>query len=144
MTFTQIQAKVAEYCILQSDDALSRIGRTINSHYRRITASLGLDVARFVVRSTTTSLGIQTVTFTEIEKIDRLMDVTSSPRLLMETSVHNIRSNVASNSEPTQWAYQNSDADSVTVVLDTVPQTAYSLEAGGTVDGCRNSPARWL
>ena len=133
MTFTDLKTVVKDYCGLTSTDADTRIGKAINRHYRRITASLGLDVARFVTRTTTTTNGVQTVTFTEIEKIDRVIDTTDSAaiRLLTETSVHEIRSAQPGSGQAERWAFQNSDADSVTILLDTVPQTTYSLQADG-------------
>jgi hypothetical protein len=60
----------------------------VNRHYRRITSQLGMDAARFVTRNASTSAGVRTVTFTEIEKIDRIIDVTDSTaiRLVDESS----------------------------------------------------------
>jgi hypothetical protein len=73
------------------------------------------------------------VTFTEIEKIDRILDTTDSTniRLLQEMSVHDLRSSQPGTGQPTAWAFQNSDADSVVVLTDTLPQVAYSLQADG-------------
>jgi hypothetical protein len=48
MTFTQLVAAVTDHCNLgSSTEAVSRVGRSINRHYRRITASLNIDTARF-------------------------------------------------------------------------------------------------
>lgn len=135
MTFTDIRGAVCDYCNLTSPEALARVGKAINRHYRRVTSSLGLDAARFVTRSVSTTNGVRTVVFTEIEKIDRLLDTTSATdiRLLQERSVHDLRSTQPGQGQPDHWAFQNSDADSVTVLLDTVPQTVYSLQADGWV-----------
>lgn len=133
MTFTDLRGAVCDYCNLTSSDAQARVGKAINRHYRRITASLGLDAARFVTRSASMTVGVATVTFSEIEKIDRILDTTDSTaiRLIPEVSVHHLRTIQPGASQPCQWAYQNADADSVTVLFDTVPQTAYSLQADG-------------
>jgi len=88
-----------------------------------------------VTRSTTTTEGVSTVTFTEIEKIDRIIDATTSTaiRLLTETSIHELRGTQPGTGQPSKWALQNTDADSVTVRLDVVPATgsSYSLQADG-------------
>ncbi len=133
MTFTQIVAAITGHCGLSSTEATTRVGASVNRHYRRITASLNLNAARFVTRSQTTTNGQQYVTFTEIEKIDRILDTTdaTSVRLLTEVSIHQQRSTQPGESEPNTWALRNTDADSVVVLLDTVPQTTYSLQADG-------------
>lgn len=133
MTFTTIRQAVLDYCLLSSSDAQTRVGNAINRHYRRITSSLGLDAARFVTRSVSTTNGVATVTFTEIEKIDRIIDTTDSSaiRLLDEVGIHEIRSSQPGTSDPMRWALQNTDADSVLIRLDTLPQVTYSLQADG-------------
>mgnify|MGYP003338542338 CR=1 FL=1 len=71
MTFTEIKTAVKDLANLTSTDADTRIGKSINRHYKRITASLGLNPLRFVTRTTTTTNGVQTVTFSSIEEIGR-------------------------------------------------------------------------
>lgn len=132
MTFTDLRGAVCDYCNLTSGEAQTRVGKAINRHYRRITASLGLDAARFVTRSASMTIGVGTVTFPEIEKIDRILDTSAATvRRIDETTINVLRSMQPGASAPCWWAFQNSDADSVTVLFDTVPQTAYSLQADG-------------
>lgn len=133
MTFTALKTKVKDYCNLTSTEADTRIGNSLNAVYRRVTTSLGLDAARFVTRNASTSIGVRTVTFSSIEKIDRLIDTTDSNniRLLTEVEIHQIRSTQPSSGAPNTWAPQNMTADGVTVVLDTLPQAVYSLQADG-------------
>lgn len=133
MTFTEIKTAVKDYCNLSSTEADTRIGKSINRHHRRVTSALGLDPTRFVTRSQSMTVGVKTVTFTEIEKIDRIIDTTDSTsiRPLTETSIHELRSTQPGTGEPGLWAVQSVDADSVTVLFDTVPQSAYSLQADG-------------
>lgn len=133
MTFNAIKQAIKDYCLLTSADADTRVGTAINRHYRRITSTLGLDVTRFVTRSTTTTNGVATVSFTEIEKIDRVIDATDSNaiRLLTEVSIHDIRSSQPGTGDPVRYAIQAVDADAITIRLDTLPQTSYSLQADG-------------
>lgn len=133
MTFTEIVRVVTDYCNLTSAEALTRVGKSVNRHYRRATTQLGMDTTRFVTRSAVTTIGVRTVTFTNIEKIDRLLDTTTSTaiRLIREVDIHKIRSRQPGESEALEWAVQNTGADSVTVILDTIPQAVYSLQADG-------------
>lgn len=133
MTFDAIKQAVKGYCNLSSQEADTRIGEAINRHYQRVTASLGLDVARFVTRSTTMTAGVRTVEFSNIEKIDRILDTTDSSaiRTLREASMNTLRTTQPTDGQPTMWAPQSSTANSVTALFDTTPQTAYSLQADG-------------
>lgn len=119
------------FCNLSSPEAETRIGIAINQHYRRVTGLLGLDAVRFVTRSVSTSIGVQTVTFTEIEHIDRIVDATDSVRPLTQTSLDDIRTSQSGTGQPCKWALNNTTADDVVVRLDTIPQSAYSLQADG-------------
>lgn len=135
MTFTAIKTRIKDYCNLSSTEADTRIGILINAVYRRITSSLGLDASRFVTRSVTMTEGQQYVVFTEIEKIDRIIDASDSTAivLLKEVSLHEIRSTQPGTGAPTKWALRNTDADSVTVLTDTVPASgsSWDLQADG-------------
>ncbi len=131
MTFTDIKGAIKDYCGLSSAEADTRVGKAVNRHYRRVTASIGMDTSRFVTRTMTTTNGVQTVTFSNIEKIDRLLDTTSGTTLLQEVSIHELRSLTPSASAPVRWALQATEADSVVVRLDTSPQSTYTLQADG-------------
>ena len=91
MTFTAIVARVMNFCGLTSTEAQTRVGESVNTHHRRITSELGMDTTRFVTRSDETTVSSRTMTFTNIEKIDRLLDMTGGVRLLTETSMHELR-----------------------------------------------------
>jgi hypothetical protein len=134
MTFGDLKRVVKDAMNLTSVDADTRVGIAINRHYRRISSLIGLDPIRFVTRSASMTVGVRTVTFSSIEKIDRLLDTTDATaiRLLQEASLHDLRSTQPSEGEPLRWATQNTGPDSVTILTDTVPQTAYSLQADGT------------
>jgi hypothetical protein len=133
MTFNDIRAAVCEYCLLTQPDSIARVGKAINRHYRRITSSLGLETARFVTRSMSTTVGVATVTFSSIEKIDRVIDTTDSTaiRLLTEVGLHELRGSQTTDGAPTRYAIQSTTADSITILMDTTPQDVYSLQADG-------------
>jgi hypothetical protein len=133
MTFEQIKKAIKDYCHLQSQEADTRVGEAINRHYRRVTSTCNIDTARFVTRSVSTTTGVRTVTFSNIEKIDRVIDATDSDaiRMLSEISMQAQRSRQPSAGQPETWALQASGASSVTILLDTVPQEEYDLQADG-------------
>lgn len=133
MTFTELQTAVKDLCNLSSTDANTRIGKAINRHYKRITASLGLNPLRFVTRAGTASIGVQTVTFTSIEAIDRVIDATDANaiRKLDPVSIDTIRTSQPGTGDPCRFAIESFTASSVTILLDTVPQSTYSLQADG-------------
>lgn len=133
MTFAEMRTAVTDYCHLTSADAILRVGKSLNRHYRRVTSLVGLDTARFVTRTTSVSPGARTATFAEIEKIDRIVDATTPTAI---RSLTQVSMNVQRTMQPTEgpcstWAFQNADADSVVVLLDTTQPFAYSLQADG-------------
>jgi hypothetical protein len=76
---------------------------------------------------------VATLEFTGLEKIDRVIDATDSTaiRLLTEVTVHQVRSMQPGTGEPVCFAIQSTDANAVTIRMDTLPQTTYSLVADG-------------
>lgn len=133
MTFTEIVTAICDHCNLGSDEAVARVGRSVNRHHKRITSTLGMNTTRFVTRSVSMTVGVQSVTFPNIEKIDRILDTTDSTaiRALTPVSLDAQRKNQPGDSEPNTWAPRDTLSSSVTVLTDTVPQTAYSLQADG-------------
>jgi hypothetical protein len=133
VTLDDIKRAIKGHCNLTSPEADTRVGETVNRHHRRITAELGLDATRFVTRTVSTTAGVQAVEFTEIEKIDRILDTTDSGsiRLLREVSIHEQRANQTGTGQPSTWAPRDAGANTVTVLLDTLPQSAYTLQADG-------------
>jgi hypothetical protein len=133
VTFDDIKRAIKSAANLTSDEADVRVGESINQHYRRVTSMIGMDATRFVTRSEIAPIGSQNVTFTEIEKIDRIIDTTDSTsiRVLQEVSLHQQRSTQPGTGQPSTWALQNTDASAVTVRLDTLPQSEYTLQADG-------------
>ena len=133
MTFNEIKTAIKDQCNLTSTEADTRVGKSINRHYKRVTASLGLDTTRFVTRTVSATIGLQTVTFTGIEKIDRIIDATDSTAIveLTPVSLDTLRSEQPGTGSPTRFAIQSVTATSITILLDTIPQAAYSLQADG-------------
>lgn len=133
MTFDAIKTRIKNFCNLTSTDADTRIGIAINQHYKRVTASLGIDPVRFVTRSANTTNGVSTVAFSDIEDIDRVIDTTDSTniRKLDKVSLDELRTTQPGDGQASKWALNSTTSTTVTVRLDTVPQSTYSLQADG-------------
>ena len=133
MTFTEIQTEVLDRLGLSSTDDTTRIGRAINRVYRTVTSALGIKhVSRRTTVNATTSLGISTLTFSSSEKLINVVNRNVSPyKQLDEVTVDELRAEMpfSASDEPTRYAIQSITADTVTVLLNCVPQTAFALYA---------------
>lgn len=133
MTFDEIVGEVEDRLNLRSGTAAARVGRLVNAVYRKVTSSIGLATARPVFGlEATASLGSAVVTFTGIEKIDRVTDETSgSLVVLTEISIDEMRTKEAGTGDPTEYAIQSMGRNSVTIRLNVLAQTAFTLKADG-------------
>lgn len=133
MTFSDIQTQILNYCGLTSTDASTRVGKSINRHYRRVTTLLGMGQFRFTTVSANTTTTVRTVQFTSIEKIDRVIDLTTSTALreLQEVSINDIRLLDPQDAPPTKWAVSSHTDDDVTIIMDNAPTAVYALRADG-------------
>lgn len=136
MTFSQICDEVCGRMNLSSTEARVRVGVAVNRHYKRITSLIGLNATRFVTKSQNTTAATRTVTFTGIEKIDRINDATtaSAIRPLEEVSIHYLRRLQPGSGQPSLWAIQSTTSTTVTICLDTAPTAVYALQADGTAN----------
>ncbi len=138
MTYQEVLDRIAERLGIPGSAAssLARIGRSINDVYREVSTSIGLDLSRRVPGNTAaTTPGVQTVTFTGMEKIERLIDDTSgSIRVLTEVTYDQIQHiNPALQDLAKKYAVESWTGTSVTIRLDVLPQTVYNLKADGYV-----------
>lgn len=132
MTFTEIVNAAAERLDLTSNEALARLGRHVNLHYKRITSSIGLQTSRRTIVQANATIGVQTITFTGIEKIHRVEDRSSgSTRILDEVSNEEIADRPLGDGLPTKYAIYSTTGTSVTIKLNVTPQTAFTLYAEG-------------
>jgi hypothetical protein len=133
MTFTEIVTEVMERLNLTSSEAETRIGRNVNVRYKRVTTAIGLQTSRRTQVQADTTLGVQTLTFTSIEKVLTVIDKSSGKdRILQEVSIEELRQgSIGTSSTPGKYAIYRMGASSVTILLDTVPQEAFTLYADG-------------
>ena len=133
MTFTEIVTEISERLNLTSSTATARIGRLVNAHYKKVTSSIGLKTARPTIGLTAVaSIGSAVVTFSGIEKIDRLLDLTSGSVVeLTEISIDEMRAKDPGDGDPTEYAVQSMGKSTVVIRMNVLAQTAFTLTADG-------------
>lgn len=136
MTFTELQTRIAERLGIPATatESYARIGRAINDVYREVTSSLNIPLPRRSVAVVgTTTQGYATVTFSGIEKIERvILDTSGTPVVLDEVSFDQLRQeNPAASDNVTAYAIESSTGTSVTIRMNVVAQTAFDLKVDG-------------
>lgn len=144
MTFTEIQTAITDRLDLTSTEALTRVGKSINRAYRAITASLGIKhVSRRMTTNATVTIGISTLQFTSTEKIVNVFNRNVTPyKQLDEVTVDELEAMMPfdASDSPSLYAIKAGASDTVTILLNCVPQTAFALYAdvyatAGTLSG---------
>lgn len=133
MTFTEIVTEIEDRLDLTSPDATTRIGRRVNSHYKQVTAALGIAApSRRTAITANTTIGSANVTFTSCEKIERLFDLSVSDEPLDEVSFDELRQNAAVESDtPTKYAIERMGAASVLVRFDVEFESVKAITGEG-------------
>lgn len=133
MTFSEIQTEICELVNLTHATDIARVGRAINRKYREITSSLGIKhVSRRTTVSATMSIGVSTLAFTSAEKLVNVFNRNLTPyKQLDEVSVDELEAQMPFNATdtPTQYAIKQIASDSVTILVNCIPQTAFALYA---------------
>lgn len=132
MTFDQIVTDIKDRLNLSSTEATTRIGRACNRKYRIITSAIGMQLSRRATVQKTVTIGVSTVTFTNCEKIINVVNRAVSPyRTLDEVTLDELQEDMpfTNGAGPTKYAIQSHTADTVTILINRVPQTAYTLYA---------------
>lgn len=130
MTFTEIVNSVADRLNLTSASSITRLGLHVNKRYKRLVKSMGLDTAVRGTATATTTIGNSYLVFASTSKILAVYDATVSPvRMLHERMVDEIRNQIVGPSPADLYAIYLMGANSVTLLLNSVPATAYTLTA---------------
>jgi hypothetical protein len=113
-------------------DDLTRIGRAINRIYKTVTSSLGIQLSRRTTVQETVTQGVSTVVFSDVEKIYNVYNRAITPyKKLDEFTVEELREEMpfTAGDLPTKWALDTWDSDDITILINCVPQTAFTLYA---------------
>ena len=132
MTFSQIQTEVLDRLNLSSSTAQTRIGRAINRKYRLVTTAIGMELSRRATVQMTVTMGVSEVIWSNVEKIINVYNRSVTPyRRLEEVTLDELRmvQPFTATDSPTKYAISANTADTVTITLNCIPQTAFTLYA---------------
>jgi hypothetical protein len=131
VTFAEIVSAVQSRLNLTSTESATRIGITVNDRYKRITSAIGINLSRRTTVQANVTVGVSTLNFAACEKVINVVDRSATPyRVLTECTVEQLRAEQpSSNLTPRKYAILSVDAHSVTILIDCVPQSAFTLYA---------------
>jgi hypothetical protein len=132
LTFSELQTEIMDRLNMSSPAASVRIGRAINRAYRNVTTSIGLQLSRRTTVSKAVTMGVSTVTFTNVEKVISVENRSTSPYTRLTTvTLEELRLDMPypANDSPTKYAIHSHSADTVTIEINRTPQTAFTLYA---------------
>ncbi len=134
MTFQDIQNEVADRLDIVSPQGLTRVGRSINERYRRVTSSIGLETSRRVEIAVTATVGNRTINCPGIEKVIAVIDRTSSTTqdtVLEQVTFDEMHILPIRGDPPRHYCIPNMHANSVDLYIDSIPSTAFTLYIDG-------------
>lgn len=136
MIFDELVAETCERLNLTSDEAKSRVGRELNNRYRRMTSSIGLETSRRTQVSKTATVGSQSVTFSGIEKVSAVIDKSTANLdiALAEVTMDELHVLPIKTEPPRHFAIDRMHYNTVTIKIDCVPATTFTLYADGIVN----------
>lgn len=135
MTFDELVAEVMERLNLTSDEAATRVGKRVNSCYKRATSSIGLKTTRYIEDiPATAAIGSRLLTFSGIEKILTVIDRSSGVDVPLD-QITTDEMHLASTKQepPKQFCIYNLGPRSVQIKVDGEAESAYVLYADGSV-----------
>lgn len=128
MTFTQIVTEVADRLNLTSDEALARIGRSVNERVKETVTSCGLATSVRGVVTAYTTIGDRYLTFVACEKLMSVFNPTApQPWVLGERTFDTLRNNPLGYDPAQLYAIAKMQPTSVTIFLDCAPASSYAL-----------------
>lgn len=132
MDFTSLKTEIKDRLNLSSTEADTRIGRAINRTYRKVTSAIGLQLSRRATVQKAVTIGVSNVIFPNTEKIINIVNRNVSPyKVLTEVTVEELRDKqpYATNDSPTRYAIVAHTADTITIEINRIPQTGFTLYA---------------
>lgn len=139
MTFDAITDRVMSRLNLNSVEARNRVGDAINDRYKQVTSAVGVNTSRTSVvplivdpSDTVTYPDLPEVTLTTLEKISKIILVTTNGNILLHEGTYDEVSNFpTSTAAPETWGVKTMGAHSVVFRLNAVPSTPFTLSITG-------------
>ncbi len=138
MTRDEIVAQVAERLNLTSTTALTRIAAEVTERYRWVLGAVGLPMLTQGTTSALTAIGVRYLTFTGIQKLKSVFN--SDDRTLGEVTFDELRNRAVREDPPREYAIVGVTKNTVTIFLDCMPATVYTLSADALVDAAVLGP----
>lgn len=135
MTMNELVEHTADVLGLSAPEAKARINRELNVRYKQVTSAIGMTPTRREEVSKAATIGSRFLTFSGIEKIDvvyRLVD--DRAITLNELTDDEMRKANLRDEPPTLFSLYNVAPSAVTIQLDCIPTTTFTLYAGGLAD----------
>ncbi len=132
MTFTELREDIMDRLNLSSTDASTRIGRAINRTYRKVTTTIGLQLSRRGTISQDVTVAVSAVTFTNTEKVIDVWNRATTPyKRLTLVTIEELRNQMpyTSSDSPTCYAIRAHSSDTVTIEINCIPLTDFTLYA---------------
>jgi hypothetical protein len=134
VNFTVIQNKVLDRLNLTSAQATARVADSINESYRWMASKLGLNTIERQSITANTVIGSQSIVF-NCERIISVFNPQYSPVfVLAAVSYDEMRNMQIATDPPSIYAISLMGASTVTVLLNTIPASVYSLGADAMVN----------
>lgn len=132
MTFVEIVSDICDRLNYTSSDATTRVGKAVNRKYKEITSSIGMVTGRRTEVQASATLGVRALVFSGIEKVIAIIDKSSGAnRVLDEVSYETLNNQSPVSELPRQYAIYRNGSQTVTIYLDCIPQTTFTLYAEG-------------
>lgn len=132
MTFDEVVSEVMDRLNLSSSEATTRISKRVNARYKRATSSIGLVTTRFAQVQSNATIGNRIITFQGIEKILAVIDKSSGVDIpLSQITLDEMHITPIRDEPPRKFAVQRNHANTVDILLDLTPTTAFLLYADG-------------
>lgn len=139
MTFDQIVSSIQGDLNLTSTTSSARIGGWVNRCYKRLASDFGIRTIEEQLGVTANTVvgnrnmlwdATRTTPVVGVEKILSLYDTTVTPyRPIIEVSVDELRNSIISTDPVQRYAVLSMGAAGVTIFLDCIPATIYTLTA---------------
>jgi hypothetical protein len=137
MTMNELVEYIAEDLNTPSLEAKTRIAHSINVRYKQVTSSIGLIPSRRAESEAVATIGDRIMTFDGIEKVDavfrKISDVDPATRIvkLDELTDDEMLDAPLVAEPPTKFSIISVDPTSVSVKINCVPETGFSIYANG-------------
>jgi len=137
LTFDELVSDVMERLNLTSLDARERVGRRVNTRYRRLVSSIGLQTSQRVMGTLTINPALYPdlpdLTLTDMEKVwrIRLNPATGGIRVLTEVSFDEIDNVPTVRAIPRSWAVKTMGPAEVTITFDAYPTDPFTITVEG-------------